>query len=65
LPEFRSLVGKIEHCKFTAIFFCNFVVCFGGLDFIVEVFGEDVAPVDNQSRAPFFDSIVPVDTFVF
>jgi len=63
-PEVR-LFFKIQQGEFAVVFFCGFVVCLCGLDFVFEMSNMFSFTIYAYSCLPFLFTFIPGYTFVF
>jgi len=56
---------EIKNCKFALVFFCGFVVCFCGFDFVVEGADEFALAVIVYLDFPFLCSFLEAHSFIF
>ena len=61
----QKLIREVQRCKFALVFFCGFVVCFCGFDFIVER-ADELAPAGiAYLDFPFLCSFLEAHSFIF
>ena len=59
------LVWEVEKRKLTVILFSGVVVCFCGVGFAGEISKVVALVIVVYSSTPFFESFVPIDSFIF
>ena len=59
------LIGEIQYCEFAVVFFCGFIVCLSGVNFIAEITDHLSCVINANHGPPSFLLFVVPDTSVF